>query len=37
MIEVTIRLLSHSQAARFYDMLGAGLDTQAFYEATALR
>jgi ubiquinone/menaquinone biosynthesis C-methylase UbiE len=30
------RLLSHSQAARFYDALGAGLDTQAFYEAAAL-
>ena len=31
------RLLSHSQAARFYDLLGARLDTQAFYEAEALR
>ena len=30
------RLLSHGQAARFYDALGAGLDTQAFYEAAAL-
>ena len=30
------RLLSHDQAARFYDALGAGLDTQAFYEAAAL-
>ena len=30
------RLLSHSQAARFYDLLGARLDTQAFYEAEAL-
>ncbi len=32
-----IRLLSHAQAARFYDLLGAGLDTQAFYETAALR
>ena len=31
------RLLSHDQAARFYDTLGAGLDTQAFYEEVALR
>ncbi len=31
------RLLSHDQAARFYDALGAGLDTQAFYEAAALQ
>lgn len=31
------RTLSHSQAARFYDRLGAGLDTQAIYEAAALR
>ncbi len=31
------RLLSHDQAARFYDTLGAGLDTQAFYEDAALR
>jgi SAM-dependent methyltransferase len=30
------RLLSHAQAARFYDLLGAGLDTQAFYETAAL-
>jgi malonyl-CoA O-methyltransferase len=30
------RFLSHGQAARFYDRLGAGLDTQAFYEAAAL-
>ena len=30
------RLFSHAQAARFYDLLGAGLDTQAFYEAPAL-
>jgi SAM-dependent methyltransferase len=30
------RLLSHDQAARFYDALGAGLDTQAFYETAAL-
>ncbi len=34
---MTTRLLSHSQAARFYDLLGAGLDTQVFYEAAALR
>ena len=33
---VATRLLSHGQAARFYDALGAGLDTQAFYEAAAL-
>jgi ubiquinone/menaquinone biosynthesis C-methylase UbiE len=32
-----MRVLSHIQAARFYDMLGAGLDTQAFYETAALR
>jgi ubiquinone/menaquinone biosynthesis C-methylase UbiE len=31
------RLLSHAQAARFYDLLGAGQDTQAFYETAALR
>jgi ubiquinone/menaquinone biosynthesis C-methylase UbiE len=31
------RLLSHEQAARFYDRLGAGLDTQALYEGAALR
>ncbi len=31
------RLLSHGQAARFYDLLGTGLDTQAVYEAAALR
>ena len=31
------RLLSHDQAARFYDTLGAALDTQAFYEDAALR
>lgn len=31
------RLLSHAQAARFYDLVGAGQDTQAFYEAAALR
>jgi ubiquinone/menaquinone biosynthesis C-methylase UbiE len=30
------RVLSHRQAARFYDKLGAGLETQAFYEAAAL-
>jgi ubiquinone/menaquinone biosynthesis C-methylase UbiE len=30
------RLFSHAQAARFYDLLGAGLDTQAFYETAAL-
>jgi ubiquinone/menaquinone biosynthesis C-methylase UbiE len=29
-------VLSHDQVARFYDKLGAGLDTQAFYEAGAL-
>jgi ubiquinone/menaquinone biosynthesis C-methylase UbiE len=33
----TTPLLSHEQAARFYDRLGVGLDTQAFYEAAALR
>ena len=31
------RLFSHGQAARYYDLLGAGLDTQAFYEEAALR
>jgi hypothetical protein len=31
------RLLSHRQAQRFYDRLGARLDTQAFYESPALR
>lgn len=31
------KFLSHSQAARLYDILGAGLETQAFYEAAALR
>ena len=31
------RLLSHSQAKRFYDRLGAKLDTQSFYELPALR
>ena len=30
------RFLSHSQAARFYDVLGARLDTQAFYEDAVL-
>ena len=30
------RLLSHRQAARFYDFLGATLDTQAFYETAVL-
>jgi SAM-dependent methyltransferase len=30
------QLLSHAQAARFYDLLGARLDTQAFYETAAL-
>ncbi len=30
------RIFSHQEAARFYDMLGAGLDTQAFYETPAL-
>lgn len=30
------RLFSHAQAARYYDLLGAGLDTQAFYETAAL-
>ncbi len=30
-------MFSHRQAAAFYDRLGAGLDTQAFYEAAALR
>ncbi|MDE2135296.1 MAG: class I SAM-dependent methyltransferase [Alphaproteobacteria bacterium] len=33
----TTRLLSRDQLARFYDGLGAGLDTQAFYEAAAMR
>ncbi|MGO9683073.1 MAG: class I SAM-dependent methyltransferase [Beijerinckiaceae bacterium] len=31
------RLFSHHQAARFYDMLGARLDTQSFYEDAPLR
>lgn len=31
------RFFSHAQAARFYDLLGAGQDTQAFYETAALR
>lgn len=31
------RLLSHAQAARFYDLLGAGQDSQAFYETAAVR
>jgi ubiquinone/menaquinone biosynthesis C-methylase UbiE len=31
------RLFSHGQAARFYNLLGAGLDTQAFYETAALQ
>jgi hypothetical protein len=31
------RLFSHAQAARFYDLLGVGQDTQAFYETEALR
>ena len=31
------RLPSHSQAARFYDLLGAGLDTQPVYEAAVVR
>src|SRR5215470_5754952 len=31
------RIFSHAQAARFYDLLGAGLDTQAFYETAALQ
>ena len=30
------RLFSHHEAARFYDLLGAALDTQAFYETAAL-
>ena len=30
------QLFSHAQAARFYDLLGAGLDAQAFYETVAL-
>ena len=30
------KLFSHRQAARFYDMLGVGLDTQTFYETAAL-
>jgi ubiquinone/menaquinone biosynthesis C-methylase UbiE len=29
-------LFSHAQAARFYDLLGAALDTQAFYEIAAV-
>jgi ubiquinone/menaquinone biosynthesis C-methylase UbiE len=32
-----VRVLSHDQAARFYDKLGAGLDTQSFYEDAVLR
>jgi cyclopropane fatty-acyl-phospholipid synthase-like methyltransferase len=28
---------SHHDAARFYDRLGSGLDTQGFYESRALR
>lgn len=31
------RTFSHGQAARYYDWLGAKLDTQAFYEAAAQR
>lgn len=31
------RLFSHAQAARFYDLMGAGIDTQAFYETAALK
>ena len=31
------RLFSHDEAARFYDMPGAGLDTQTFYESAARR
>ncbi len=31
------RLFSHAQAARFYDLLGVGQDTQAFYETAALQ
>jgi ubiquinone/menaquinone biosynthesis C-methylase UbiE len=30
------RLFSHNQAERFYDRLGGGLDSQAFYESPAL-
>jgi ubiquinone/menaquinone biosynthesis C-methylase UbiE len=30
------RLLSHAQAARFYDLLGTGQDTQSFYETAAV-
>jgi ubiquinone/menaquinone biosynthesis C-methylase UbiE len=30
------RTFSHAQAAHFYDLLGTGLDTQAFYETEAL-
>ncbi len=30
------RFFSHAQAARFYDLLGAGQDTQGFYETAAL-
>jgi ubiquinone/menaquinone biosynthesis C-methylase UbiE len=33
---MAMRFLSHGEAARFYDLLGAGLDTQAFYETAAL-
>jgi ubiquinone/menaquinone biosynthesis C-methylase UbiE len=32
-----IRVLSHDQVGRFYDRLGAGIDTQAFYERAARR
>jgi ubiquinone/menaquinone biosynthesis C-methylase UbiE len=31
------RLLSYAEAERFYDIVGAMLDTQSFYEAPALR
>lgn len=31
------RLFSHAQAARFYDLLGRGQDTQVFYETAALQ
>jgi SAM-dependent methyltransferase len=31
------RLLSPTQAARFYDLLGAGLDAGGFYESAALQ
>ena len=31
------RMLSHGEARRFYDRLGGALDSQAFYEAAALR